>query len=145
MATYAFTCSWHGEFEGRGEMQNPPRFQRCPQCSRWAQRRFTAPQFTEDRIRLYRNPVDGTRHSYTLGAEMPDSKREYYRQLAALGAEPVSHQNMPQAWKENLEYKRHLASGGQRDERFEHERHPSGKKKTLTVSEQLKSSGVKIG
>ena len=123
-------------------MDAPPGWRRC-HCQRWGKRIFTPPQFTEDRQRLFRNPVDGTKFSWTLGKEMPESRKEYERELAAVGCEPVSPHTMPQAWKDNIAYKQHVESGGERDRAFETQRHPAAVK-APTVLEQLKKSDVRI-
>lgn len=125
-------------------MSAPPRFRRCAQCQRWSQRVFSVPQFTQDNTRLFRNGVDGTRHSHALGKEMPDSRKEYYRELEAKGCEPCSPQTMPQAWKDNVAYKKHVESGGERDRRFELAQHPATGKRTVSVLDQLKKSGIRI-
>lgn len=139
MATYAFYCVWHGEFDANGMMESPPQQSRCTTCGHWSPRRFTAPQFTEDRQRL------GPKFSKALGAPMPDTRRGYERELAKLGAEPCSPKTMPQAWKEGIEYKRHVDSGGERDRAFETKPHPSSKPGKLTVQAQMKAAGTRIG
>lgn len=143
MAVYSFYCDNHGGFEANGKMENPPKWRRCPDCYRWAQRVYTAPQFTEDRQRLFRNPVDGTNFSWTLGKPMPDTRKAYEKELASLGAEPVSRQTMPESWKQNEAYKKHVESGGERIEAIEKAAHPAAKPGP-TVLEQLKKSNVTI-
>lgn len=144
MALYSFRCDWHGSFDANGSMDAPPKWQHCPECNRWSQRVITVPQFNEDRTRFFRNGVDGTKHSHALGHEMPDSRRDYYRELESKGCEPCSPQTMPQAWKDNAAYKKHVESGGERDRKFELAQHPATQKRTVTVLDQLKKSGITI-
>ena len=146
MALYSFLCLYCAEqFDASGEMANPPQLARCERCDNPARRVFTAPQFTQDSTRLFRNSNDGTNFSYTLGKPMPDSRTEYYRELDKIGAEPVSKQTMPESWKENAAYKKHVATGGDRDKKFETARHPSSGPGAMTVSAQMKAKGIKIG
>ena len=143
MAVYQFFCqNCHDYFEAEYNMNST---KQPVHCYSVGLRVFTAPPFTEDRQRFFRNPVTGTKFSFTLGHEMPDSRRQYEKQLAAMGAEPVSRATMPTVWKENLEYAAYVKSGGERVTSFEKARHPATGPGKLTVLEQLKKSGVKIG
>jgi hypothetical protein len=146
MAVYAFECSEHGEFDHHGSMKAPPTLAPCPRCSRVGMRVFTVPQFSEDRARLWRSGVDGSRFSYSLGRSMPDDRNGVRSAFDAIGAEPVTRKTMPKAWKQDQAYRKHVLETGQRIEREEKgppvsERKPVG----VTVSEQLRRSGIKVG
>jgi|FreactTroBogLake_1042271.scaffolds.fasta_scaffold00472_13 putative FmdB family regulatory protein len=92
----------------------------CPECATPCNRYFspdTFPQFTEDRVRFYRNnrkDAPSERWSYALGQEMPESRRELNRLQEQKGIEFVSKRDMPDHWKMALEYKRHVDKGGER-------------------------------
>jgi putative FmdB family regulatory protein len=143
MPLYSFRCQEHGEFDVVRSMANAARAETCA-CGREARRVFTVFLFQEDRTRQYYNSLDGTRKSYVTGQDMPDTRREYYQQLEAIGAEPVSKATEPVQWKENREYAEHVKTGGDRDTKFEKAAHPDSKPGNLTVLQQLKTSGVKI-
>lgn len=67
-----------------------------------------------DRYRLFRNPHTGTRYSYALGQDMPETAGEYHRICEQKGIEPVSPSTMPEQWKAAAEYARHVKQGGDR-------------------------------
>lgn len=140
MAIYEFECEIHGRFSAPGSMDDPPKERECLSCGAMGARVFLAPQFQEDRTRFFRNPLTGTKHSYTLGHEMPDNRRDYERELASKGAEPVTRDSMPTEWKENAAYQQHVKTGGERDPSFEKARHPASKPGTVTVLGQMRDS-----
>lgn len=74
----------------------------------------TIPNFTEDRLRLWRNTAQGGRFSNALGCDMPETRKELERLAQEKGIEFVSPSAMPDEWKEAVEYKAHVDSGGER-------------------------------
>jgi len=113
----------------------------CEACGRHAHRIYGF-HFTEDRTRLFRNPVDGTTFSYSLGEQMPDNRADYHRLLAEKQCEPVTRGTMPAQWRDEQQYLEHVKHGGERDKSFESPAPPPVK--TKTVLEQLRESNVKI-
>ena len=144
MATYEFRCSKHGSMEAFGVMSSPPKGIPCKTCGKFSPRRFTPPQFTEDKTRFYRAP-DGSKFNPVTGTAMPDSGKEYYKQLESIGAEPVSPKTMPEPWKDNVAYQQHVSHGGERDARFEKAPHPATSQGSVTVRDQLRRSGIRFG
>ena len=74
----------------------------------------TIANFTEDRLRLWRNTQQGGRFSNALGCDMPETRKELERLAAEKGIEFVSPSSMPDQWREAVEYKAHVDSGGER-------------------------------
>jgi hypothetical protein len=111
-----------------------------PCCDQQAARVFGDFQFTEDRCRQFRNPVDGTEFSYSLGRRYPQSRGERDALFAQIGCEPVTPGTMPEKWKWHQEYAEHKRHGGERLPNDGYEAKP-GK---LTVLEQLRKSNVKF-
>lgn len=72
-------------------------------------------QFAEDRTRFFRNPIDGSSYSYSLGHAMPDTKAKLHAEYERRGIEPVTPKTMPDQWKENQEYAASVRAGGARD------------------------------
>ena len=122
-------------------MQDAARFILCD-CGETAQRVFGNFYCQEDRYRFFRNPIDGTSYSYSLGREHPDNRVDYHRACEELGSEPVTPKTMPVRWKEDQEYREHVNHGGAREERA-----PIGSQKPVgkTVLEQLQRSGIRVG
>jgi hypothetical protein len=114
MARYDFVCRIDGRFEVSLPMCGAIEAA-CPTCGAQAKRIYTLPQFTQDTLRLWRNHIDGSRFSYTLGQEMPETRRDLERLYIQKGWEPVSKATMPEEWKENAEYRAQVDAGGQRE------------------------------
>lgn len=143
MARYAFACASGHEtiINHPMEAAGLPDRVLC-ECGRVACRVYGF-HFQEDRTRLFKNPVDGSRFSYALGELMPDNRRDYQRLLDEKGCEPVTPATMPEPWKENQQYREHVMNGGDRDPKFETA--PSAPPvKTKTVLQQLRESNVRI-
>jgi putative FmdB family regulatory protein len=143
MPLYEYECPQHGRFDIQHSMSEVGEPVAC-WCRTSARRVFTAPYFQEDRVRQFQNTVDGTKFDYVLGQQRPETRREYYKELDRIGAEPVSRATEPAQWKEGREYAEHVKHGGQRDKGFEKAPHPDSKPGNLTVLKQLQQSGVKI-
>lgn len=111
-----------------------------PCCEFDAQRVYGNFQFSEDRTRFFRNPVDGTTHSYSLGMQYPDTRAKRDATFTALGCEPVTRKTMPESWRWHQEYAEHKRRGGEPLPNDGAAATP-GK---LTVLDQLRRSGVKI-
>lgn len=120
--------------------QAPPTVD-CP-CDGIAKRIYGNFQFSEDRYRFFKNPVDGSRHSYALGMEHPDNRSDYHRVLTALGCEPVTRKTTPTSWKEDQQYLEHVQHGG---ERLPRDGAPEPKPVGVTVSEQMRKSNFRVG
>lgn len=79
---------------------------------------FHPPHFSEDRCRLWRGPT-GSRFSYALGAEMPESRQARDKLAKEKGVEFVGKQEFLASNKEAaeaVEYTAHVNSGGRRDD-----------------------------
>lgn len=96
-------------------------------------------QYSPDNTRFFRNPVDGSSFSYTLGHEMPDNKRALYKEYERRGIEPVTRKTMPEAWKADQEYAAAVRAGESR------EKPKTDISKGTSVTEQLRNSNVRIG
>jgi hypothetical protein len=144
MPLYEYECPLHGVMTLQHSMSQAGGHFFCGGCGEPLKRIFTPPHFVEDRVRLFSNTIDGTKFDYVLGNERPDNRRDYYRELDRIGAEPVSRATEPAVWKENREYAQHVKTGGERVKSFEKAAHPATKRGELTVLQQLKQSGVKI-
>jgi hypothetical protein len=140
MARYAYACAEHHETVATFPMGEAASRITCERCGRLAARIYGF-HFVEDRTRFFRNPVDGTSFSYSLGVQMPDNRADYHRLLAAKGCEPVTPGTMPEQWKENQAYREHVTSGGDRDAAFEQ---PQPATCGKTVLQQLRESDVRI-
>jgi len=116
----------------------------CGSCHRMAQRVIGDFQFTEDRTRFFRNAVDGTRFSYSLGQEYPDSRRDRDALFSEKGCEPVTRGTEPTYLRENREYLAHLQSGGDRDRRFEATPPEPPKKGSVTVLSQMRDTNFRV-
>lgn len=112
-----------------------------PCCESQAERVYGNFQFSEDRTRFFRNPVDGTRFSYSLGMQYPDTRAARDKTFAALGCEPVTRKTMPENWRWHQEYAEHKRQGG---ERLPGDGAPISKPVGITVREQFRRSGVKV-
>lgn len=95
-------------------MDSRPAIIACGVCGQEAARVVGNFHFQEDRYRFFRNPIDGTTHSYALGMEHPDNRADYQRACAERGCEPVTPRTMPQAWKDDQAYREHVEHGGER-------------------------------
>lgn len=114
MPSYVTHCVNCGPQEFLARMSEASEFMPCPVCLRPRPQRFFAPQFVEDRVRLWRG-VHGNRFSHALGAEMPDSRGERDRLAAEKGVEFVGKAEFLASNKEAaeaVEYKAHVDSGG---------------------------------
>lgn len=141
MARYAYGCACGHETIIAASMGSAPTRANCEVCGRHAHRIYGF-HFSEDRTRQFRNPIDGTRFSYSLGCEMPDNRRAYHDILTAKQCEPVTPGTMPEVWKAEQQYREHVMNGGERDQNFE------SPKPTATVGksvlQQLRESNVRI-
>ncbi len=143
MATYAYRCAVHPcrpshIVEKWFDMGSAPASIRCEEHGADCKRVYDF-QFSPDNTRFFRNPVDGTRFSYSLGREMPDSKSELFREYEQRGIEPVTRKTMPEAWKADQEYAAAVRSG----EKIEKPKPDISK--GVTVLEQLRKSNVRFG
>jgi hypothetical protein len=139
MAIYEYVCREGHRFELHFPMGGAPVVLPC--CTEtYAQRVFGNFQFSEDRCRFFRNPIDGTQHSYSLGMQYPDTRAARNATFAALGCEPVTRKTMPENWRWHQEYAEHKAHGG---ERLPNDGHVA-QAGTLTVLDQLRKSNVRI-
>ena len=120
--------------------QSPPTID-CP-CDGIAKRIYGNFQFSEDRTRFFRNPVDGSKFSYSLGMEHPDTRADYRRVLDGLGCEPVTAKTMPERWKEDRQYLEHVQHGG---ERLPRDGAPEPKPVGMTIREQMDKSNFRVG
>jgi len=85
---------------------------KCLECGGGCFRPQCVPSFTEDRLRLYRNPHRGDRYCYALGHEMPDSRRELERECKQRG---IYFDDTPtQRERRCMEYAEHVRTGGER-------------------------------
>lgn len=132
MAQYAFACASNHETVIRAAMGEAPSRVLC-ECGRLAHRVYGF-HFQEDRTRMFKNPVDGTSFSYSLGTTMPDNRADYHRLLEERGCEPVTRGTMPAQWKENAELLEHVQHGGT------YEPPPKPKPTGQTVLEQMRAS-----
>lgn len=118
MPQFDVRCPEHGVQTVVRSMNDDRKFT-CPQCGARAAWIVTPFFFQEDRMRLWRNPVNGTRYSFALGAEMPDSVRERDKLAREKGVEFVSAGELLRDNKEArdaVEYGKHVATGGKREE-----------------------------
>lgn len=87
-------------------------------CGRPSARHFNArniPQFTEDRLRFWRGH-EGSRYSFALGQEMPQTRKEMNRIAEAKGIEFISStRELDAESQEAIEYRRHVDEGGKPD------------------------------
>ena len=71
--------------------------------------------FQEDRLRFWKGPL-GNGYSTALGGPMPETRKELNRVAQERGVEFVSPKSMPSEWVDAVEYKKHVDSGGKREE-----------------------------
>jgi hypothetical protein len=83
----------------------------CPHDGYVAKRIWEAPYAQEDRLRMWRNQY-GTRHSFALGEEMPESRRDLRRIERQRGIEFTSELT-PQE-RTIMDYRKHVDTGGER-------------------------------
>lgn len=115
MPLYAFDCTNCGrDFDYFAKMSEiSAAAPGCPYCHAPGRRVFTVPQYSEDRTRFFRGP-SGSRYSYMLGQNMPESRAEFHKICEQKGIEPVSRSTMPEGWKAAAQYARHVREGGDR-------------------------------
>ena len=138
MAQYAYACPCGRETVVRAAMGEAKDIATCEACGSRAHRVYGF-HFTEDRTRFFRNPVDGTSFSYSLGQQMPDNREEYHALLEAKGVEPVTRGTMPSQWKENAEYLEHVQHGGEREAS-----QPSSAPVGKTIVQQMRESNFRV-
>lgn len=118
MPTYVTRCLVCGDLEQVARIKDAAQFMPCPICGGLRPQVMHAPQFVEDRVRLWRG-ANGDRYSYALGAEMPDSRQARDRMAREKGVEFIGKADFlasnPEA-KAAVEYKAHVDSGGAREE-----------------------------
>jgi hypothetical protein len=122
-----------------GSAPSNPKHQACG----YAALRIYDCNFAEDRYRFFKNPVDGTSFSYSLGIEHPDNRRDYYAALEQRGCEPVTRATMPERWKRDQEYLDHVRTGGERIDAEEHP--PPGPAVGVRVLDQMRKTGFRVG
>lgn len=102
-------------------MSQGAEFMPCPVCTRLRPQVFHAPNFTEDRTRLWKGPM-GNGYSTALGEYMPQSRRE---RDALAKKKGIEFCNLAELQADNKEaadaiaYKTYVDAGGARDERPE--------------------------
>lgn len=117
MPLYEYKCAYGHVFEVFSSMNSVQSTAPCPAHVAMGERHFSArgiANFTEDRLRLWSNPQQGGRFSNALGCDMPETRKDLERLAAEKGIEFVSPSSMPDEWKEAVEYKAHVDSGGER-------------------------------
>lgn len=123
MPLYEYRCSECGQtWEEFRSMSSASDTSEAPLCyytdnNRHAGKRVyspvTIPNFTEDRLRLWKGPL-GNGYSTALGQRMPETRKELERIAAEKGVEFVSPSAMPKEWQEAVDYSKHVNSGGER-------------------------------
>lgn len=134
MAQYAFACASRHETIVCATMGEAPSRIFC-ECGRVANRVYGF-HFQEDRTRMFKNPVDGTTFSYSLGEQMPDNRRDYHRLLEKHNCEPVTRGTMPAQWKADQELLEHVKHGG----KYEPPPKPKPSAGGPTILQQLRES-----
>lgn len=116
MPVYVVNCEVCGEQELFARMSDAGTFMPCSVCSGMRPQTVRAPNFTEDRVRFFRG-VNGSKHSFALGTDMPDSRQARDRMARERGIEFMSlkehlaeNKEASEAW----DYKKHVDSGGDR-------------------------------
>lgn len=140
MPLYLYACPEHGAVQVRHSMDEVGSAKPCPDCGAQSTRIFTVPQYNPDNTRFFRNPVNGTRFSYHLGREMPETRSEYKSLCDKMGIEPVTSKTMPEQWKQDQEYLQHVRNGGERDTATNTDISRGPK-----VKDMLRESNVRIG
>lgn len=118
MPRYDVVCPVCGPREIVARISEAASFMPCDVCGVPRPQVIHAPQFTEDRVRLWRG-VNGGRYSYALGGEMPDSRQARDRIAASKGVEFVGKSEFLASNKEAAEavaYHDHVQSGGKRED-----------------------------
>lgn len=144
MAVYEYRCEvCHVTFQANYAMGSAPSNPKHPPCG-YAALRIYDVNFSPDRYRFFRNPIDGSKFSYALGIEHPDNRKDYYQALEERGCEPVTAGTMPTRWKEDQAYLAHVTSGGERIK--SEEQPPPGQAVGMRVVDQMKAAkGFKVG
>ncbi len=86
MPTYVLRCVNCGDQETVARMSEAAEKMPCPICQRERPQVFHAPQFQEDRLRMWTGPM-GNGYSHALGEQMPSSRSERDRIAKAKGVE----------------------------------------------------------
>lgn len=116
MAIYQIECPNCGPQEIVAKMSDGAAFMPCPSCERARPQIFSAPYFTEDRLRMWKGPM-GNKWSHALGAPMPETRAERDRMAARKGVEFTSLKELRRDSKEAdeaLTYRAHVDAGGSR-------------------------------
>jgi hypothetical protein len=112
VATYNFECPNCYVVEVDASIHvGVRRYEPCPGCGYLSERLYTAPQTQEDRLRFYRNQY-GTRWSYAIGAEMPESRSERRRIERERGI--MFDDQLTPKERTMVEYAEHVRTGGER-------------------------------
>ena len=113
--TYSYSCRACGEHEiERSIKDHIPKQIYCYEHGLFCDRRFTPPYFQEDRLRFFKGR-DGSKYSYALGQQMPDSRQERDRIAKEKGVEFFSG---PANKTEQaiVEYNQHIKAGATHEE-----------------------------
>ncbi|MDE2102032.1 MAG: zinc ribbon domain-containing protein [Patescibacteria group bacterium] len=144
MPLYEYQCD-EGVFDVRRPMGEAAAQEPCPSCGKLARRVFTAPHFTEDRTRFWRNSR-GTRFCGSLGEDLPDSRKDAEALARAKGVEFMTSDEVPANLRFAQEYGRHLKHGGDRINNAAAARAMSAPQEPAkTIVEALRESGVRLG
>lgn len=117
MPLYEYKCPHGHTFEIFSGMSSVRSEEPCPDHVAVARRHFSPrsiANFSEDRLRLWRNTQQGGRYSNALGCEMPETRKELERLAQEKGIEFVSPASMPSEWQEAVDYRKHVDEGGER-------------------------------
>lgn len=118
MPVYVVACANCGPQEMVARMSEAAAEMACPVCNRPRPQVFFPPNFTEDRLRMWKGPL-GNRWSHALGDYMPDSRGDRDKMAKAKGVEFCSVTDLRRDSKEAdeaLSYRAHVDSGGKRDD-----------------------------
>ncbi len=116
MPVYEVACPNCGPQEIVARMSEAQTFMPCGLCGRPRPQVIHAPNFQEDRLRMWKGPL-GNGYSHALGQYMPDSRSERDRIAKAKGVEFISlgeHLKENKEAAEALAYRQHVDSGGDR-------------------------------
>lgn len=113
MPFYDVACPEHGVLEVYCRASAAASEMPCPVCNAPSPQVFHAFAFQEDRTRFWRGP-SGSRYSYALGENMPETRGERDRLCREKGIEFVGKREMPDTWKRAVEYRQHVDTGGER-------------------------------
>lgn len=116
MPRYDVSCANCGPQETVARISEAATFMPCPVCGGMRPQIIGVPQFQEDRVRFFRG-LDGSKHSFALGTDMPDSRQARDRMAKERGVEFISRSEHLAENKEAAEavaYRAHVDSGGDR-------------------------------